>query len=207
MDPNQNPEDCEKTEEMAPLERQRTSLSKPPCPADKTQQVRELKLISIVDDQGTLVGLKVVNSDGGPQTNVMASSQICGGALIFKGSGYDAFWQINRLKCPYYVLNLSPSRHWNLAMAVGMRSAPMTLRFVSSVDINAKPFRQVDGGKAMSDESVVILMPRGVPFFPEGYPPLPINGLRPRLVMEGMLVGRHHAEASEMCQFYFEEIQ
>ncbi|KAG5791038.1 hypothetical protein H9Q69_009916 [Fusarium xylarioides] len=206
MDPNQNPEDGEKTEEMAPLGRQRTSLSMSPSPANEhiPQQVRELKPISIVDDQGNLVGLHFVNSDGGPQTNVMASSQICGGAIIYKGPQYEAVYQVNRHKCSYHVLSLSSSQHWYLAMAVGMRSAPMTLRFVGSVNRNAKPIRQVDG---KNGDVVVILIPRGVPFFPSGYPPLPINGPRPRLVMEGMLVGRSYAEASQICQFYFEEIQ
>ncbi|KAF5716297.1 hypothetical protein FMUND_6446 [Fusarium mundagurra] len=137
----------------------------------------------------------------------MASSQICGGAIIYKGNHWEAVYQVNRHQGSYYVLSLSSPQHWNLAMAVGMRSAPMTLRFVSSVNRNAKPIRQVDGKKGMDDDIVVILIPRGVPLFPSGYPPLPINGPRPRLVMEGMLVGRSYAEASQICQFYFEEIQ
>ncbi|KAG9497485.1 hypothetical protein J7337_010346 [Fusarium musae] len=209
MDPNQKHEDGGKTENMAPLGRPHTVLLMSPTPGNThiPHQVRELKPIAVVDNQGNLVGLQVVNSDGGPQTNVMASSQICGGPLIYKGNNRDTIWQINRLRCPYYVLSLSSSRHWNLAMAIGMRSAPMTLRFVSSLSRSAKPIRQVGGEKGKSDDSVVILIPRGVPSFPSGHPPLLINGLGPRLVMEGMLVGRHHAEASEMCQFYFEEIQ
>ncbi|KAF5641067.1 uncharacterized protein FTJAE_4249 [Fusarium tjaetaba] len=209
MDPNQNPQDGEKTENMAPLGRQHTYLSISTLPAFGRipEQVRELKPIAIVDNQGNLVGLQVVNLDGGPQTNVMDSNQICGGAIIHKGNYNDLAGQINLHKCPYHVLTLSSSRHWNLAMAVGMRSAPMTLRFVSSVNRDAKPIDLVDGNKGENDESVVILMPRGVPFARSGHPPIPINGPRPRLVMEGMLVGRHHAEASEICQFYFKELQ
>ncbi|KAF5588164.1 hypothetical protein FPANT_6696 [Fusarium pseudoanthophilum] len=212
MDPNQNPENGDKTENMAPLGRQHTSLSmvRIPAMAPMPQEVRELKTTAIVDDQGSLVGLQVVNPDGGPQTNVVASSQICGGAIIYKGSYWDAVYQINRHRGSYYVLILSASEHWNLATAVGMRSASMTLRFVSSVNRNARPIRQVDSEKGKSGELVLILMPRGVPYFPNGYPPLPvdgINGPRPRLVMEGMLNGRHYAEASQICQFYFEELQ
>ncbi|KAF5687908.1 hypothetical protein FDENT_5198 [Fusarium denticulatum] len=194
MDPNQNPEDGEKTEDVAPL-----SMLPNPFNEPIPQEVRELKPIGIIDNQGNLVGLKFVNTDGGPQTHVTASSQICGGAIIYKGPEYDAVSVIN---------SLSSSQHWYNAMAVDMRSAPMTLRFVSSINRDAKPIRRVDS-KHGSD-LVLILIPPGVPFFPSeypDYPPLPINGPRPRLVMEGMLVGRSHAEASQICQFYFEELQ
>ncbi|KAF4502503.1 hypothetical protein FAGAP_1281 [Fusarium agapanthi] len=183
MDPNQSPEDREKTEDVAHLGIQRTSLSMSSNPGNAAmlQHIRGLKPFGLIDHQGNLVGLQFLNSHGGPQTNVMASSNICLGAILYKGPYQAALAHIHRHQGSYYMIRLGPSTIWTSALAAGFRSAPMTFRFLGFVNGNAKTFPELDGN---AGDVVVILIPQGGPFFPNGHPSLPHNVLRPRLVME-----------------------
>ncbi|KAF5594346.1 uncharacterized protein FSUBG_9448 [Fusarium subglutinans] len=203
MDPNQNPQDREQTEDVASSGTQGTSLSVPSNPGNAAtpQHIRGLKPFALIDPHGNLAGLQFLTlTHGGPQTNVMASSDICLGATIYKRPYQAALAQIRSHPGPYYMIRLGPSKLWTSALAAGFRSVPMTFRFLEFMEGGAKRFPDLGGNVG---DVVVILIPPGGPVFPNGYSPVPHNILRPRLVMEGMLVGTSYFSTSRICQFYF----
>lgn len=199
--PSQDPKDHEKVEGAAPLGRQRTSLSMPPVPGNAVmpQRIRELKPIGLIDNQGNLVGLQFINQSGGPYTNVTASSSICAGAYIYKGPSQNALNYINAHQGSYYVIRL---KGWQLPQPRGWRIVWMNLRFVGLANGNAKALPELAGN---AGDVVVVFIPRGAPLFPNEVPsPIQTFFPHPRLVLEGMLIGRNFSEASEICQFYLE---
>ncbi|KAF5566050.1 hypothetical protein FPHYL_3963 [Fusarium phyllophilum] len=199
MDPNQNLEGQELAKRVAPLRRQLTSLVFPPIPPNitLTQLGQELNPIGLTDPLGNLVSLQF-QCDMPRTSDITTSSSVCTGAVIYKGPYQDAVARVNRHQGSYYVLKTNNHQHWSLTRPPGWRAVWLTLRFVSSVNEKAKPVPELTGDDG---DFVLILLPQGANLLPNQHPSLPFIGPRPRLVMEGMLVGRSYVEASEICQF------
>lgn len=202
MDPNQNPEGQELAKRPAPLGRQVPSFRLAPIPSNitLTQLKQELKPIGLFDHRGDLVGLDFFNDMGSP-SDVATNSSICAGATIYKGPYQVALSHINRHQGSYYVLRTHDHQYFRSSRPTGWRLALMTLRFVGPVSRNAKPVPEMAGNDG---DIVVVFLPKGAVPLPNHHPSLPFGGPRPRLVMEGILVGRSYVEASEICQLHLE---
>ncbi|CVL11297.1 uncharacterized protein FPRN_11115 [Fusarium proliferatum] len=202
MDPIQIPEGQELAKRPAPLGRQPPSFTLAPIPSNinLTQLYQELKPIGLFDPLGNLVGLNFFNNTGYP-SDVTTSSSICTGATIYKGQYQVALSHINRHQGSYYVLRTHDHQYFHSLRPTDWRLALMTLRFVGPVSGNAKPIPKMAGN---DDDVVVLFLPKGAVLLPNHHPWLPFGGPRPRLVMEGILVGRSYVEASEICQLYLE---
>ncbi|CVK96775.1 uncharacterized protein FMAN_11104 [Fusarium mangiferae] len=201
-DPSQDPEDREMIEGAAPLKRPRTSLSMSPVPGNAAmpQLLGGMRLLGLIDCHINLVGLNLRNMNGGPRTNVMAAARMCVGSTLYRGPYQSALAQTNNHNGPYYMINLCCNSLFISPGARCWRTVEMTLRFVGTLNEDAKPVPKVAGSEG---EFLVILIPRGVLLLPNRDSDLPYTSPRIRLVLEDMLEGQYLNEASKICQFYF----
>ncbi|KAF9772632.1 hypothetical protein IL306_009647 [Fusarium sp. DS 682] len=140
-----------RADNKAPVGRQHTFLSTPAHDVNAApQHVAELRPFGVVNAEGRLIGLRFRNPSGGPDTNVMADSDICPGAMIYQAS-FAA--------CRTY-----------LVQDTGSRIVELRLRFVDSMIENAQPGDEIMAN-GETDDFAVILIPYGaqIPVV-EGHP-------------------------------------